>query len=78
MDRRRSGDGEVIVCVTIIFHCHRTAEYECRMREHWQSSQNLSPEDLKEWEVRRTEIRRGKSFSWEPKGLQEMSCMFNA
>lgn len=38
-------------CVTMVLYYHRTAEYESRMREHWQTSQNPSPEQLKELEV---------------------------
>ena len=55
------------VCYNNSSLSHRTAEYESRMRGHWQLSQNPSPEQLKELEVRNT--RRGNCFSWDLEGL---------
>ena len=63
--------------VTMVLYYHRSAEYESRMREHWQTSQNPSPEQLKELEVSNTTIRRredwaggaGELFQLGPEGL---------
>ena len=50
-------------CVTMVLYYHRSAEYESQMREHWQTSQNPSPEQLKELEVSNTTIRRREDWA---------------